>query len=63
MFSPKLSPEKSLARIRLVVFTKKAKNVSLIPKNDVTEYYNKQLKSCLKTVSGFQPINNGLTGY
>jgi len=32
-----LNPEKNLAQTRLVVFEKKAKNTSLILKNDVTE--------------------------
>jgi len=47
-----LNPIKNLAQIRLIVFEKNAKNVPLIPKNDVTEpkirrlgYSNNQLKS------------------
>jgi len=35
VFSPK--PRKKWAQIRLVVFEKKAKKHTLIPKNDVTE--------------------------
>jgi len=41
------SLKKNLAQIRFVVFEKNAKNVPLIPKNDVTEpkasYSNNQL--------------------
>jgi len=56
-------PKKNLAQICLVIFEKNAKNIPLIPKNDVIEpkarrlsYFNSQLKTCSigqRTVSGF----------